>query len=312
MADKHTVATADNHGPRGEPFGLLSSWVIALESERKSPKTVEAYSFGPTQLAAWLRDNGHADDVRTLTAEQVRLWLRDMAETAAPSTVQTRHKAVRLFLAWCVDEGELDASPMDRVASPAVPEQHLPMLTDDQLRALLADCEGPRLADLRDHALVLMLADTGCRLSEVVNLRWSDVDLRDRSARVMGKGSRPRVVPFGARTARALDRYRRARARTRYGHLDWLWLSTNNKGRLTPNGVHQMLTRRGTRLGFHVHAHQLRHRFADTWLRAGGSEGDLMELAGWRSRQMLTRYASANRSERARQAYRSMSPMDSL
>jgi integrase len=73
-----------------------------------------------------------------------------------------------------------------------------------------------------------------------------------------------------------------------------------------------MVRRRGQQAGLHVHAHMFRHGFADAWLRSGGSEGDLMELAGWRPRQMVTRYAGATRAERARKAYKGRSPMDNL
>ncbi len=77
-------------------------------------------------------------------------------------------------------------------------------------------------------------------------------------------------------------------------------------------GVQQMLRRRGRRLGLPLHPNMFRHWVADAWLRAGGSETDLMELAGWRSRQMLQRYAAANRSQRAREAHRALSPLDRL
>jgi integrase len=92
-----------------------------------------------------------------------------------------------------------------------------------------------------------------------------------------------------------------------------LFLSGKDGKALTKNAVHQMLKRRGREAGVpHLHAHLFRHGFVDAWLRSGGNEGDLMELTGWRSRQMLTRYAAVTRAERAREAYRSRSPVDRL
>ena len=72
---------------------------------------------------------------------------------------------------------------------------------------------------------------------------------------------------------------------------------------MTPNGVYQMFTRRGERLGIRLHPHLLRHTFAHRWLDAGGAEGDLMALAGWDSGQMLRHYGRSARSARARRAY---------
>ncbi|HEY9378857.1 MAG TPA: tyrosine-type recombinase/integrase [Jiangellaceae bacterium] len=297
-----------------EPFGgLLASFQVVSEAENKSPKTVENYSYAVTQFADYLNHGSiNSDDVTTITAADVRRWLTSLQGKVAPSTEYRNYSGLRQFFRWCVAEGELDGSPMANVRPPKVPEPRTEMLTADQMRALLAGCAGRDLVSRRDIAIILLFADTGVRLSELANLSTDDVDLRARVAHVVGKGRRPRTVPFGARTAQSLDRYLRLRRQHARADRPNLWLGEKNRPPLTVEGIKQMLQRRGESIGVRVHAHMFRHGFADAWLKAGGAEGDLQELAGWKSAQMVRRYAAANRSERARQNYRRLSPMDAL
>lgn len=292
---------------------LLDSWTLTLEAENKSPRTVGNYRESLDLFVRWLIDHDQKIPPDEVTVTQLREWLVELRETRSASTARTRWNGLRSFFAWCLEEGELESNPMAAVTAPALPEKLVQMLSVDQLKDVIAACQGPLLIDRRDEALILLYADTGGRLSEIALAEVANLDLRERTLLITGKGRRERVLPFGARTARALDRYMRVRGRQTYAGGPWLWLSGKDGRGLSPDAVKQMLRRRGKQAGVEgLHAHMFRHGFADAWLRAGGAEGDLMELAGWRSRQMLTRYAAATRAERAREAYRGRSPMDNL
>jgi len=82
-----------------------------------------------------------------------------------------------------------------------------------------------------------------------------------------------------------------------------LWLGTGNRGPLTASGIYQVIARRGRQCGIGAFPHRFRHHFSHTWLDRGGAEGDLMELNGWTSPQMLRRYGASARSARARRSY---------
>jgi integrase len=163
----------------------------------------------------------------------------------------------------------------------------------------------------RDSAIVHLFVSTPCRLSEIALLDLEGVDVRERQLQIVRKGRRPGTVPFGPTAAQALDRYLRARRKHLRASSPKFWLGT--KGAMTPSGLRQMLERRCIEAGLpHMHWHQFRHTFSHEWLRGGGSEGDLMALAGWKSRAMLARYGRALAEQRAHDAYAERLPGERL
>jgi site-specific recombinase XerC len=174
-----------------------------------------------------------------------------------------------------VPKSRIDADPQPtghvRISAPyapIVPDQPVPVVPEDGLRRLLAVCAGRDFDARRDTAIVMFLLDTGARRAELADLQLGDLDLDLDVAIVLGKGRRERALPYGRKTAVALDRYLRVRARHKDAHLPWLWLG--KRGRLTAWGIQQLLRRRGEQAGLPgLHPHQLRHTFAHAWLAQG-------------------------------------------
>lgn len=278
---------------------LMESWEIILTAENKSPTTIVSYLRGVRLYLEWCERDGHPVEI---TRAQVQTYAAELIrEGKEANTVRLRLAALRAFARWLVAEGEIAADPLDGLKPPKIPTKVVESLTDDQLRALIKACQGTKFRDRRDDAIVRLMSETGLRSSEVVALGVDDVDLKRGLVVVRkGKGGKGRVAPFGPQTAAALDRYMRARRSHALAGTSALWLGVGGNKKLGYYGLNDTMRDRAQRAGIQgFHLHLMRHTAATRWLRAGGSEGGLMAVAGWSNHSMLDRYVRASASERA-------------
>lgn len=278
----------------------------------KSPQTIETYRGAAKLFERHCRNTNAGDTIQAITPEAIRAWLISLREAGrTESTLFNRYNGLRAFLTWAKAEGLVKENAALAVPTPKPQLKPIPVLTIDQLKAILRAASGQTSTDLRDTAIIRLLADTGMRRAECAGLQLADLDFEQDVAVVTGKGNRVRICPFGPKTAKALRRYLRARYTHTDAHSTALWLG--RRGPLQPRALLDILRRRGREAGIErVFVHQLRHSWAHEALRSGLQEGDVMRLGGWKDRDMLNRYGSAGADERARNAYRPVSLGDRI
>lgn len=301
---------------------LAASFRRHLRAAGKADRTLTLYGQSIRFFCEWLVAQGRPTTLDQLNRHAIAGWLAELAERVDIETVRTRLRGMRRFCRWLEAEGEVDQAPTVGVEMPAPSEKPVHVLSDAELATLIKLCQVPRgragqydrkiFDGRRDETMLRLLADCGVRVSELAMLTLDDIDLEGEVAFVVGKGSRPRAVPYGARTAQCLDRYLRIRgAHPRATATGRLLLS--ERGPLSADGIRWRLELLGKEAGIEgLHPHAFRHTAAHRWLANGGQERDLMHIMGWRSDSMLQVYARSTAVERAHDAHRRLGLGDKL
>ncbi|WP_051105765.1 tyrosine-type recombinase/integrase [Parafrankia discariae] len=225
---------------------------------RRAPKTCKLYLDAATALINYLADSddpsAEAAEITKAQIEEFLIWFGTVPTPRRPegrgdAYVNQTFRALQQWFRWLLDEEEIAHPPLERMSPPKVDEKPVPVLHEDEIRAVLATCAGKTFADRRDNAIIRCLLDSGGRRTEIAKLRVEDVDLTRKVLHVLGKGHRPRPAPIGNSTALALGRYMRIRTRDKHASRPELWLADRGRGPLTGDGPARMIGRRGEQAG---------------------------------------------------------------
>lgn len=281
---------------------------------RLSPATTRAYRVDlrdliEVALLAGVQTPADAD------LELLREWQGQASERGdARATLARRTAAIRSFFAWAVEAGVVTQDPSLRLVAPkrgrTLPTVATAPAVAEMLDSIAAIAVGDAPVPLRDHAMLELLYGAGIRVSELCGLDLGDIDLDRGTARVLGKGAKERVVPFGAPAGRAIDAYlTRGRPELAADDSTTAVFLGARGGRISPRAVYSVVSHRlAPTLGVeHVGPHALRHSAATHLLDGGADLRSVQEILGHASLGTTQIYTHVS-SERLRAAYRLAHP----
>jgi len=311
---------------------LINGFVLTKQTEDKSPRTVEYYQENLGRFLWHAEKQEWPDDIRLLNEWHIREFLGYVAtethrwgisgngsETsrhkASHATVHHYYRALSCFFTWAVSEGFLQESPVAKIKVAKPKAKVVKPYTTEEIRKMLAVCEydynhNAKFLGSRNQAIILVLLDTGVRLSELLQIEVGDIDNETGNIKVLGKGAKERMVRIGRTAQKVLWRYLMHRPDN---GMKELWLTEEGEP-LHERGVQSLVKRLKERAGINSQGsvHKFRHSFAISFLRTDKNVFNLQYLLGHSDLDMVRRYTSTLGMEDALEAHKTASPADQL
>jgi len=250
-----------------------------LEVERNlSPSTRSAYRYDLQKFKEFLiRAEGTEPSVRRVTIQHIKDYLGYLQQQRhyKSTTLSRTIASLRVFFEYCVQRGYLEQSPASYIHNPKMPRKLPIYLIESELRQLLSAPDPSDTWGVRDYAILVTLAFTGMRRQELVGLDLASVDLIRQTAKVIGKGSKERLIPLNHIVMQAINSWLEVRPAT--ARSEALFVNRMG-GRLTGRSVYDIVRKYVRRAGIakrKISPHKLRHTFA-TLLHL--SEVDILEI----------------------------------
>jgi integrase/recombinase XerC len=284
---------------------LIRQYAEHLSNERAvSPHTLRNYTSDLAQFRQFLCDRGlclagnKSVDMRKVDIHVVRAYLASLTKDRKKSSIGRKLAALKGFFRYLLAIHQIDKDPLLLVNSPKQ-EKTLPkFLSVDDVFQLLGGIKIRTPLDVRDRAILEVFYSTGIRVSELVGLKWGDIDFQLGIARVFGKGSKERIVPIGKMALDALQDYsvevRKKWNRPCKGENP-VFLN-NRGGRITTRSVARSVEKhlKQTGIAVKISPHGLRHTFATHLLNSGADLRVIQEMLGHASLSTTQRYTHLN------------------
>lgn len=261
----------------------IQDFVIYLRDVKKTSKNTEiSYQRDLMQLEEYLRTQGILEPEK-VTKTSLNSYILYMEKKGkATTTISRELAAIKAFFHYQFKEGRIKKDPAELLRAPKVEKKAPVILSVEEVQSLLSQPEGKNAKEIRDKAMLELLYATGIRVSELINLRLSDINL-SVGFLVCRDGQRERTIPFGKKASKALSAYlEQARSQLLKGQESDL-LFTNCNGRaMTRQGFWKIIKYYGEKAGIQadITPHSLRHSFAAHLLRSGADIQAVQAMLG--------------------------------
>lgn len=214
-------------------------------------------------ILPFLRYMGETFDISNLTYIAIRDYILSMQEkTLSKATIATYVRNLRIFLAWIDNNIEKLSFNIHKIKIPKTPKKKVHMYTDDEIIKIFQSVNsGTEWITARNRAVIALMLDSGLRQNETCTLLLCDIDFKNRTMKVTGKGDKQRTVPMGKISESLIRHYM---SLCPYKIADNLFLSTSGEN-MTRNAVKLFVSRLSQQLPFEFSSHRLRHNFATNY-----------------------------------------------
>lgn len=307
----------------------LDGFRLHCVAENKSPHTIRWYEHKLRIFIDYLCAHYTIETISDVKSEHVRAFLVHLKGVRAdeqnpqkptqekplsPQTIRGYHRAIRTFFSWLKREEIIDKDPSKRIRRPKAPQTVVQSFSAEQVKRLLSTTDRGRPLGYRDYCILLLLLDTGIRLSELSRLVLSDLHLEAGYIQVYGKGSKERLVPIGKKVRKTIWHYRaRFRPEPAWPEIEHVFLTYDGRP-FRNQGIYAMIRRRGEQAGIkgvRCSPHTFRHTFAVNYLRNGGDVFSLQRILGHSSLVVTRMYVHLADSD-IRAQHRQCSPVDRM
>jgi site-specific recombinase XerD len=307
-----------------ELANLIDGFRLSCQTEGKSPKTIDWYICFLNRFRQFLESGGMPTDISQIDKNHIRAFIRYLQTEArvprgdtslSSATVQGYVRTLKAFFSWVEREGYVTVNPMTKIPVPKAPTKVIDTFSTEQIARLVEVCHTSNGTGCRDLSILLLMLDSGIRVSEAVNIDLGHINLAEGYIKISGaKGGKERIVPIGSVVQRTLWKYiNNSRPQPLTEKVTKLFLS-DKKLPLTRNGIQQMVRRCGSRAGLtgvRCSPHTFRHTFAKNYLLNGGDIFSLQKILGHSSLASVRLYVNLFAGDIKRQHQR-FSPVDNL